>query len=203
MQDIFDSQIALLEPDSVSTSVAATSPNRTVAPGGDLTWSFLGSKGSGAWVGLGGAGRDSRWGGLGGLRGRLAGCSAAGSAPTAVLPARLASLLCPWCRLPGPRQPVQCGRHRERGAEQPAVHDGQRHCGCAAMMGAACERGRRACWSQQLVTRQRSRQLPKPLFCCRRRAGAGAGAHQSGGRNFRRAGGLAVERCCLVGAACS
>lgn len=31
----------------MGTSVAATSPNRTVAPGGDLTFSFLGSKGSG------------------------------------------------------------------------------------------------------------------------------------------------------------
>lgn len=46
-QDIFDPAVALLEPDAEGTSLASDSPNRTIAPGEELLFSFLGTKGAG------------------------------------------------------------------------------------------------------------------------------------------------------------
>lgn len=45
---MFDSEIMLLAPGSVTTALATDSMNRTIEPGGQLLFSFLANKGTGA-----------------------------------------------------------------------------------------------------------------------------------------------------------
>ena len=89
LQDIFDPQITLLEPDAVQTSVATDAPNRTIAPHGELLFSFLGNKGTGG-----------RWG-------RLEGSCRQGESGRASCGKR-------WDRRGG----CKAGAGRERGARQ-------------------------------------------------------------------------------------
>lgn len=82
---MFDSEIMLLAPGSVTTALATDSMNRTIEPGGQLLFSFLANKGTGApccclhplllpWLALP--------------------CTAAGCRR------KLCSMACWWCRAP-------------------------------------------------------------------------------------------------------
>lgn len=104
LQDIFDPLITLGQPDSVATLLSSDAVNRTVPPeGGELLFSFLGTKGTGGWSGANRAGSGAgrlHWGpdehaqsadAVGGWR-RAAGLPAA----------RLFSLPLPYCSSPLP-----------------------------------------------------------------------------------------------------